>query len=119
MAGVAAACRRWNAFAVELMYGLHGERRLTEIEFAVAGRIRGPRPLRIGNAAYAQMPMDCSAELMDSFHLARNSGLTAEGTFSCGGSNTHLLGFIAETWQKPDNGIWEVRGELRHSRTPK
>src|SRR5688572_10443794 len=99
---------------LNLMYGLLGERRLTEIELPWLNGFENSKPVRIGNGAYSQMQMDVFGELMDSFHLARRSELSPDGLFNSWRLEIHLVDFIAENWRKPDNGIWEVRGERQH-----
>jgi len=58
---------------LQVMYGLGGERRLTEIELALEG-YRGSRPVRVGNAAYSQSQLDIYGEVLDSAHLYRKFG---------------------------------------------
>jgi GH15 family glucan-1,4-alpha-glucosidase len=99
---------------VNLMYGLHGERRLTELELPWLSGFEGSKPVRIGNAAHSQLQMDVFGELMDSFQLARRSGLAVDGPFNSWRIERHLVDFIAAHWQDPDNGIWEVRGDRQH-----
>ncbi|MDQ3280200.1 MAG: glycoside hydrolase family 15 protein [Acidobacteriota bacterium] len=123
-AGFRDEARRWQEWLVRavagtpsqvnLMYGLHGERRLTEFELPWLRGYEDSRPVRIGNGAYSQLQMDVFGELMDSFQVARRSGLTEDGPFNPWRIERHLVDFIAENWRKPDNGIWEVRGEQQH-----
>jgi GH15 family glucan-1,4-alpha-glucosidase len=123
-AGFREEARRWQEWLLRavagtpsqlnLMYGLHGERRLTEIELDWLPGYEDSRPVRIGNAAYSQTQMDVFGELMDSFHVARSNGLTGEGTFSSWNIELHMVEYIAKNWQMPDNGIWEVRGDPQH-----
>jgi GH15 family glucan-1,4-alpha-glucosidase len=78
----ACAWREWlvNAVAgtpstLQIMYGLAGERRLTELELPWLPGYEGSSPVRIGNAAHRQHQLDVYGELMDALHLARRSGL--------------------------------------------
>jgi GH15 family glucan-1,4-alpha-glucosidase len=123
-AGFREEARRWQEWLVRavagtpaqlnLMYGLHGERRLTEIELPWLRGYENSAPVRIGNGAYSQLQMDVFGELMDSFQLARCSGLSVDGPFNSWRIERHLVDFIAANWHKPDNGIWEVRGDQQH-----
>ncbi|HVS32090.1 MAG TPA: glycoside hydrolase family 15 protein [Thermoanaerobaculia bacterium] len=123
-AGFRDEARHWQEWLVHavagtpsqlnLMYGLRGERRLTEIELPWLSGFEGSRPVRIGNGAYSQLQMDVFGELMDSFQLGRESGLATDGPFNSWRIETHLIDFVAENWHKPDNGIWEVRGDRQH-----
>ena len=99
---------------LNLMYGLRGERRLTEIELDWLPGFEDSRPVRIGNGAYSQLQMDVFGELMDSFLVGRRSGLASDGPFNSWRIETHVVDFIEENWHKPDNGIWEVRGDRQH-----
>jgi GH15 family glucan-1,4-alpha-glucosidase len=94
------------------MYGLRGERRLTEWVVDWLPGYADSRPVRIGNAAHEQFQLDVYGELMDAFEQARKGGLasTNEGWEM----QRTLLAHVAEIWDKPDSGIWESRGPLRH-----
>ena len=123
-AGFREEARRWQEWLVRavagtpaqlnLMYGLHGERRLTELELPWLRGYENSRPVRIGNGAYSQTQLDVFGELMDSFQLGRRSGLSVDGPFNSWRIELHLIDYIAKNWRQPDNGIWEVRGGLQH-----
>jgi GH15 family glucan-1,4-alpha-glucosidase len=111
--------RRWllRAIAgdpsdVQIMYGLSGERRLIEWEVPGLAGYEGSAPVRIGNGAFTQYQGDVFGEVMIALERAREAGLH-ETRFSWALQRA-LLSFVAENWQRPDNGIWEVRGPQRH-----
>jgi GH15 family glucan-1,4-alpha-glucosidase len=114
----ACAWREWlvNAVAgtpstLQIMYGLAGERRLTELELPWLPGYESSAPVRVGNAAHHQHQLDVYGEVMDSLHLARRSGLPPnENAWRV---QRALLDFLETDWQKPDEGIWEVRGPRR------
>jgi GH15 family glucan-1,4-alpha-glucosidase len=114
----ACAWREWlvNAVAgtpstLQIMYGLAGERRLTELELPWLPGYEGSAPVRIGNAAHQQHQLDVYGEVMDALHLARRCGLPpSENAWRI---QRALLDFLETDWQKPDEGIWEVRGPRR------
>ncbi len=115
----AKAWRHWLMRAVagnpehmQIMYGVAGERRLTEFELKDLPGYEGSMPVRIGNAASEQLQLDVYGEVMDSLFLARAKGLTAsdEGW----DLQKALVGHLEEIWSNPDDGIWEVRGPRRH-----
>ena len=120
----AAAWRDWllravagQASQMNIMYGLRGERRLTEIELDWLPGYENSRPVRIGNAAHRQFQLDVFGEVMDVLHLARRAGLEQEQ--DAWELQLHLLEYLEQVWRKPDEGIWEIRGERRcftHSR---
>ena len=94
------------------MYGVAGERRLTEQELPWLPGYEKSTPVRIGNDAYQQHQMDVYGEVMDALQLARRSGLKPdENAWSM---QQALLEFLVNDWHNPDDGIWEVRGPTRH-----
>ena len=97
---------------LQIMYGIAGERRLTEWEVAWLAGYEGSRPVRIGNAAHGQLQLDVYGEVMDALHLARRGGLTPDG--SGWELQKALLRHLETVWQNPDQGIWEVRGPPCH-----
>ncbi len=101
-----------NPEHMQIMYGVGGERRLTEFELPELPGYAGSSPVRIGNAASEQLQLDVYGEVMDSLFLARVKGLAAsdEGWDLQRALVTHL----EKIWSGPDDGIWEVRGVRRH-----
>lgn len=115
----ARAWRRWlvNAVAgtpakLQIMYGLAGERRLTEAELDWLPGYRGSSPVRIGNAAHRQHQLDVYGEVMDALHLARRRGLELDE--NAWRIQRGMIDFISTDWEQPDEGIWEVRGPRQH-----
>ena len=97
---------------VQIMYGLGGERRLPEWEPASLPGYRGAAPVRVGNAAYLQFQGDVFGEVMLALEKARVIGI-ADDAFSWP-LQVALLDFVEHNLDRQDNGIWEIRGELRH-----
>jgi GH15 family glucan-1,4-alpha-glucosidase len=115
----AGAWRDWLLRAVagdpadlQIMYGVAGERRLTELELPWLPGYEDSRPVRIGNAAYTQRQLDVYGEVMDALFHARAHGLPAEE--SAWALQQTLLGYLEEGWREPDTGMWEIRGSKRH-----
>jgi GH15 family glucan-1,4-alpha-glucosidase len=116
----AAAFRDWLARTVagdpsrlQIMYGVAGERRLNELELNWLPGYEESRPVRIGNGAWDQFQIDVYGETFSCLYAAREMGLGAaqEGWPIYFGVLKHL----EKVWQRPDEGIWEVRGGgLRH-----
>jgi len=97
---------------LQIMYGLAGERRLTEYEVDWLPGYERSRPVRIGNAAHGQLQLDVYGEVMDALHQAREAGLAAgepDWAFQ-----RALLEQLTGVWREPDQGFWEVRGDARH-----
>ena len=97
---------------MQIMYGLAGERRLSEYELPWLPGYADSRPVRVGNAAHEQLQLDVYGELMDAFYACQQFGLEAS-SFAWDLQKT-LLGYLETVWQEPDHGIWEVRGPRRH-----
>ena len=97
---------------LQIMYGLAGERRLTEYEVDWLPGYERSHPVRIGNAAHGQLQLDVYGEVMDALHQAREAGLAAHGPDWA--FQRALLDHLAEVWHQPDQGMWEIRGEARH-----
>ena len=97
---------------LQIMYGIGGERDLTEVELDHLPGYADSRPVRIGNAAYAQQQHDVWGALLDSVYLhSRNVDHLDNRVWPI------LEKQVAQAlkhWREPDAGIWEVRGELRH-----
>lgn len=115
----AAAWRDWllraiagSADQLQIMYGVAGERRLTEWELPWLPGYEGAAPVRVGNAATTQLQLDVFGEVMDALHQGRQGGLRASDAgwaLQC-----ELLAHLEKIWEQPDFGIWEVRGPPRH-----
>ncbi|ULA67857.1 MAG: Glycoside hydrolase family 15 protein [Nitrospira sp.] len=115
----AKAWREWLLRAVagkpsdlQIMYGIGGERRLTELELNWLPGYEGSTPVRIGNAASQQFQLDVYGEMMDTLHQARELGLAASD--DSWRVQHAIMEFLESAWDRPDEGIWEVRGPRRH-----
>jgi GH15 family glucan-1,4-alpha-glucosidase len=115
----AAAWHNWLLRAVagspanmQIMYGIMGRRRLLEWEAAWLPGYEGAQPVRVGNAAHAQVQLDVYGELIDAFHQSRMAKLELdEGSWAL---ERTVLEHLAEQWDQPDHGIWERRGDGKH-----
>ena len=95
------------------VYGLRGERRLTELELPWLPGYAKSVPVRTGNAAYGQFQLDIYGEISNTLFQCRQAGLDPpkdEGEDVA----QALLEFLETVWQQPDDGIWEVRGPRRN-----
>ena len=114
----ARAWREWLVRAVagdpaelQIMYGLDGRRRLPESELPWLPGYESSGPVRVGNAAAAQLQLDVWGEVLDGLHLARESGLPTDDT--AWDVQTALLDFLEGHWDRSDYSLWEVRGPAR------
>jgi GH15 family glucan-1,4-alpha-glucosidase len=97
---------------IQIMYGIAGERRLTEWEVPWLPGYEGSVPVRIGNRAHNQLQIDVYGEVMDAFHQARLCGLAVSQ--SGWDVQLALLEALETVWTEPDESIWEFRAERRH-----
>jgi GH15 family glucan-1,4-alpha-glucosidase len=96
---------------LQIMYGIRGERRLTEVELPWLSGYEGARPVRIGNAAYQQFQLDIAGEFAvilyeGAVHLGEMSPQVATAL-------KKVAAAVARSWTRPDKGIWEMRGPDR------
>lgn len=102
---------------LQVMYGIDGRQKLDELTLDHLNGYEQSRPVRIGNAAYQQLQLDIYGEMMDSIYLANKYGNPIS---HAGWQQTiGILEWLSKNWQRPDEGIWEVRGGARefvHSR---
>jgi GH15 family glucan-1,4-alpha-glucosidase len=97
---------------MQIMYGIAGERRLTEWKVPWLPGYEGSQPVRIGNAAHRQLQLDVYGELMDTLYQARCGSLDQDET--AWDLQKGLLAHLESVWREPDSGIWEVRSGPRH-----
>jgi GH15 family glucan-1,4-alpha-glucosidase len=97
---------------LQIMYGLGGERDLTEQELSHLTGYQHSRPVRIGNGAFSQKQNDVYGSVLDSVYLHTKMG---------GHIPQRLWPVLRDqvecaltAWDKPDQGIWEARGEPKH-----
>jgi len=113
------AWRQWLLRAVagqadklQIMYGLTGERRLKEFELSHLPGYEGSKPVRIGNAAHEQFQLDVYGEILNALYIAHRYQI------EIGEDTWHILRvflkFLETAWEKPDDGMWEVRSGSRH-----
>ncbi len=97
---------------IQIMYGLRGERRLTEWQVPWLSGYENSQPVRIGNAAHVQRQLDIFGEVMDALHQARQGGLGANETGWA--MQREFLLHLSRIWHEPDEGLWEVRSGREH-----
>jgi GH15 family glucan-1,4-alpha-glucosidase len=96
----------------QIVYGIDGRKELTERTLDHLAGYRGSRPVRIGNNAYRQLQLDIYGELIDSLYLydkyAEPTGHDLWRRIAA------AVDWVCDSWNQPDEGIWEVRRERRH-----
>jgi GH15 family glucan-1,4-alpha-glucosidase len=97
---------------LQIVYGIDGERRLTEVVLDDVHGYRGARPVRIGNRASEQLQLDVYGELLYLAWQWTQRGQQPNADYWA--FLNELVEAAAERWQEPDRGIWEVRGRPEH-----
>lgn len=115
----AAAWREWLLRAVagdpadlQIMYGIHGERRLPEMDLPWLRGYEDSVPVRIGNGAAEQFQLDVWGEVLDCLALTRSALLKNHD--DSWPLQRALMRHLEKVWDQPDNGLWEMRGPRRH-----
>lgn len=99
----------------QIMYGIRGERQLTEHVLNHLSGYKDSRPVRIGNDAYRQKQNDSLGYLMDLiYQYYRLFSGTLDEIEDMWGMVKKILGKVMVDWKKVDKGIWEIRGEGQH-----
>ena len=101
-----------SADDVQIMYGVAGERRLTEMELPWLAGYEGSQPVRIGNGASDQLQLDVYGEVVEALYRARRQGL--EPSDDAWRLTRRIFDWLESGWRQEDEGIWEVRGPRRH-----
>ena len=115
----ACAYRDWLVRAIagtadqtQIMYGLAGERTLTEWEIDWLPGYEDSRPVRIGNAASEQFQIDVYGETIDALQRADDLGIPHHERAEK--LRKEIMRFLERHWRDRDDGIWEIRGERQH-----
>ncbi|MGY1434799.1 glycoside hydrolase family 15 protein [Streptomyces reniochalinae] len=115
----ARAWREWLLRAVagdpenlQIMYGIAGERELSEAELTWLPGYEDSKPVRVGNGAAGQLQLDVYGEVVEALHLGHMTGLARNDYAQL--LQLKLIGYLEDHWDEPDEGIWEVRGPRRH-----
>jgi GH15 family glucan-1,4-alpha-glucosidase len=104
-----ARCRETpSGQGLQILYGIDGRHEVPEEVLDHLEGYRGSRPVRVGNDAARQCQLDIYGELMDSVYLYNKYGSPI--SWELWSALTRQLEWLAEHWQEPDDGLWEVRG---------
>jgi GH15 family glucan-1,4-alpha-glucosidase len=106
-----------SAAQMQIMYGVHGERRLPEFDVTWLSGYENSKPVRVGNAASEQFQLDVYGEIVSSMYHSQRAGIAAERP--AWDLLISLMDFLEKHWQEPDEGIWEMRGgrkQFTHSK---
>jgi GH15 family glucan-1,4-alpha-glucosidase len=98
--------------SLQIMYGLHGEHKLEELELDHLSGYMDSKPVRIGNGAYDQVQLDIYGELLDTVYLSNKYAEPISYEFWQ--HVRKMVDWICIHWTDSDEGIWEVRGGQQH-----
>lgn len=98
--------------SLQIVYGIDGRHDLKEQTLDHLTGYRDSRPVRIGNGAYNQLQLDIYGELLDALYLY-NKYVMPIG-YDVWTRIRRRLNWLCDNWQRPDEGMWEVRGGQRH-----
>jgi len=98
--------------SLQIVYGIDGRHRLEEFDLDHLEGYGGARPVRVGNAAHSQLQLDIYGELMDSVYLYNKYGTPI--SYDLWTQLRRLVNWVCDNWTRPDEGIWETRGERQH-----
>lgn len=97
---------------MQIMYAVDGRRELPESELTHLPGYAGSKPVRVGNGAVDQKQTDVLGEVMVALHEAREMGLHESS--HAWAVQRALVEDLVKHWEEPDNGVWEIRGPLKH-----
>ncbi|MCG8509072.1 MAG: glycoside hydrolase family 15 protein, partial [Rhodospirillales bacterium] len=97
---------------LQIMYGIDGRHELEEETLDHLDGYRGSKPVRVGNAAYNQLQLDIYGELMDAVYLYNKYG--APISYDLWTTLRLCIDWVCDNWQRPDEGVWEVRSGKQH-----
>lgn len=116
----ASAWREWLLRAIagdpselQIVYSVDGARRLPETDIPWLSGYEGSAPVRTGNAAAPQLQLDVWGEVLDGLSLTRAASPagTVDNSWDI---QIALMEYLEGAWDKPDNGLWEMRGPRQH-----
>ena len=100
---------------IQIMYGIRGEKELTEQILDHLAGYEGSSPVRIGNAAYTQKQHDIYGVLMDVIYQdVKYYQVSTENAEELWTVVRSIVRSVEKNWKNPDKGIWEIRSEGRH-----
>lgn len=100
---------------IQIMYGIRGEKKLTEYKLEHLAGYENSFPVRIGNAAYKQKQNDIYGILLDVIYQHFDLfSVSVEHSEELWTIVRNMIKIVEANWQKPDRGIWEIRSENKH-----
>jgi len=101
--------------AIQIMYGINGEKKLSEKHLDYLDGYEGSKPVRIGNAAYKQKQNDIYGVLVDViYQLFKRFDVSLSNSEELWTVTRSMMKVVQHSWRNPDRGIWEIRNEQKH-----
>jgi GH15 family glucan-1,4-alpha-glucosidase len=99
---------------VQIMYGIRGERRLSEVQLGWLEGYGSAKPVRVGNAAYEQFQLDVLGELsVVIYEVSKRAEIRGPLRADAERALFTIARYVSNAWRRPDRGIWEMRGPER------
>ena len=99
---------------VQIMYGIRGERRLSEVQLGWLEGYGSAKPVRVGNAAYEQFQLDVLGELsIVLYEVSKKPEIRGSLGPETERALFNIARYVSNAWRRPDRGIWEMRGPER------
>ncbi|MBA2442020.1 MAG: glycoside hydrolase family 15 protein [Rubrobacter sp.] len=105
-------CEGHSEGLLQPLYGIDGRQEVEEATLDHLEGYQGSRPVRIGNGAYDQLQLDIYGAVLDAAYLYNKYGAPLD--YDLWQNLRRILDWLAENWQQPDEGMWEVRGGRQH-----
>jgi GH15 family glucan-1,4-alpha-glucosidase len=105
-------CKAESGGHLQPLYGIDGREEISEVELDHLSGYMNSWPVRLGNAAYKQLQLDLYGAVLDAAYLYNKHGAPLD--YDLWQNLQEVLDWLSENWQRPDEGMWEVRGGKRH-----
>ena len=100
---------------MQIMYGIDGQKDLTEKSLDHLAGYEGSVPVRVGNAAYKQKQNDIYGILLDVIYQHFDIySVSLEHSEELWTIVRNVIKVVETNWTEPDRGIWEIRNENKH-----
>ncbi|GJN89075.1 hypothetical protein Rhopal_002049-T1 [Rhodotorula paludigena] len=97
---------------LQIMYTIHGEKDMPEVELSHLDGHKGQKPVRIGNGAADHLQLDIYGELLDAVYLAQK--MSKPLAYDDWVLVRDIVDYVNKIWDQPDLSIWEVRGQKQN-----
>ena len=97
---------------IQILYGMHGEKKVSEKKLRHLSGYKNSKPVRIGNAAAGQLQLDVYGEILNmAFETSRYGESLSKNDWKF---LAKIVNHVCRVWSNKDFGIWEARGSKKH-----